>query len=89
LGVGGGWSEREGWSAIFAKIYLRLPPFLCVQVDKASRIRERERGQPARLPPGRVCKEKEEERKRKEEVVVNLAKFRLNFEKCKVFIQWW
>jgi hypothetical protein len=42
LGVGEGRSERERGGVDLGKIALGSP-FLCVQVDKTRRIRERER----------------------------------------------
>jgi hypothetical protein len=52
LGVGGGWSEREGESEILARLP-RAPPSFCVQPHGTKGIREGERERwPARVSPG-------------------------------------
>jgi hypothetical protein len=89
LGVGGGWSKREGESEILAKIASGSPLLLCPTAWDKEKMREGERD--GRL--GCVLVEfakKEEKRKEKEKDLMNLAEFHLNFEKFKVLIQrWW
>jgi hypothetical protein len=66
LGVGEGWSEKEGESEILARLP-RASPSFCVQPHGTRRIREGKRERwPARVCLGRVCKGKRG-KKRKEE----------------------
>jgi hypothetical protein len=66
LGVGEGWSEREGESEILARLP-RASPFLCVQPHGTRRIREGKRERcPARVS-WLSLQGKERGKKRKEE----------------------
>jgi hypothetical protein len=65
LGVGGGWSEREGENVILAKIASSSPLLLCQSAWDKENMREGERDGRLGCVLVEFAKEKEKEKKRR------------------------